>query len=123
MLDIRLIRSEPDAVRTALARRGDVSDDAIDRVLELDERWRGLTVELEGLRAEQNRLSKGRRGAPTPEEREQMGALAARGRELTDLETSIRGDLDRLLLGLPNIPAQDAPPADTVLREVGVAGP
>jgi len=122
MLDIRLIRSEPDAVRTALARRGDVAGDAIDRVLELDERWRGLTVELEGLRAEQNLLSKGRRGAPTPEEREQMAALAARGRELTDLETSIRGDLDQLLLGLPNIPAQDAPPADTVVREVGVAG-
>jgi seryl-tRNA synthetase len=122
MLDIRLIRGEPDAVRTALARRGDVSDDAIDRVLELDERWRGLTVELEELRAEQNRVSKGRRGAPTPEEREQMAALAARGRELSDLESSIRGDLDQLLLGLPNIPAQDAPPADTVLREVGVAG-
>src|ERR1700728_2299856 len=93
MLDIRLIRSEPDTVRTALARRGDVSDDAIDRVLEIDERWRGQT-----------------------------GVLAARGRELSDLETSIRGDLDQLLLGLPNIPAQDAPPADTVLREVGVAG-
>ena len=122
MLDIRLIRSEPDAVRTALARRGDVSDDAIDRVLELDERWRGLTAELEELRAEQNRVNKGRSGAPTPEEREQMGTLAARGRELSDLETSIRGDLDQLLLGLPNIPAQDAPPADTVLREVGVAG-
>jgi seryl-tRNA synthetase len=122
MLDIRLIRSEPDAVRTALARRGDVADDAIDRVLALDERWRELTVELEGLRAEQNRLSKGRRGAPTPDEREEMAALAARGRELTDLETSIRGELDQLLLGLPNIPAEDAPPVDTVLREVGVAG-
>ena len=31
MLDIRLIRSDPDAVRAALARRGDVADDAIDR--------------------------------------------------------------------------------------------
>ncbi|HEX3801541.1 MAG TPA: serine--tRNA ligase [Solirubrobacteraceae bacterium] len=122
MLDIRLIRSEPDAVRRALARRGDVADDAIDRVLELDGRWRGLTTELEELRAEQNRLSKGRRGAPTPEERQQMAALAARGRELTDFETTIRSDLDELLLGLPNVPAEDAPPADTVLREVGEAG-
>ncbi len=122
MLDIRLIRSDPDAVRSALARRGDVADDAIDRVLELDGRWRGLTTELEELRAEQNRSSKGRRGAPTPEEREQMAALAARGRELTDLETTIRSDLDQLLLSLPNIPAADAPPADTVLREVGEAG-
>ncbi len=122
MLDIRVIRSEPDAVRTALARRGDVADDAIDRVLELDGRWRGLTTELEELRAEQNRASKGRRGAPTPEEREQMVTLAARGRELTDLETSVRSDLDQLLLGLPNTPSADSPPADTVLREVGDAG-
>jgi seryl-tRNA synthetase len=122
MLDIRLIRSEPDAVREALARRGDVAADAIDRVLELDGRWRGLTTELEELRAEQNRASRGRRGAPTPEEREQMAALAARGRELTDLETTVRGELDELLLGLPNVPAAAAPAADTVIREVGTAG-
>jgi len=122
MLDIRLIRSEPDAVRSALARRGDVADDAVDRVLELDGRWRELTTELEELRAEQNRASKGRRGAPTPEEREAMGALAARGRALTDLETTVRGELDELLLGLPNTPFDSAPPADTVLREVGESG-
>ncbi len=122
MLDIRLIRTEPDAVRSALKRRGDVAADAIDRVLELDRRWRGLTTELEELRAEQNRASKGRRGAPTPEEREQMAVLAARGRELTDLETSVRGELDELLLGLPNIPSEQAPPTDTVLREVGQSG-
>jgi seryl-tRNA synthetase len=122
MLDIRLIRSEPDAVRSALARRGDVADDAVDRVLALDAEWRGLTTQLEELRAEQNRASKGRTGAPTPEEREAMAALAARGRELTDRETSVRGALDELLLGLPNTPFDSAPPEDTVLREVGESG-
>jgi seryl-tRNA synthetase len=122
MLDIRLIRSDPDAVSAALARRGDVADDAIDRVLELDGRWRGLTTQLEELRAEQNRASRGRRGAPSPQEREQMAAMAARGRELTELETSIRSDLDQLLLTLPNTPFADAPATDTVLREVGEAG-
>ncbi len=122
MLDIRLIRSEADAVRAGLARRGDVAPDAIDRVLELDGRWRGLTTQLEELRAEQNRSSKGRRGAPTPEERAEMAATAARGRELTDLETIVRGELNELLLGLPNLPAEDAPPVDTVLREVGASG-
>ncbi len=40
MLDIRLIRSDPDAVAAALARRGDVEADAIPRVLELDAEWR-----------------------------------------------------------------------------------
>lgn len=122
MLDIRLIRSEPDAVRAGLARRGDVAADAVDRVLELDERWRGLTTELEELRARQNRASKALRGAPTPEQREEMASLAARGRELTQLETIVRGELDELLLGLPNVPADDAPAADTVLREVGESG-
>jgi seryl-tRNA synthetase len=122
MLDIRLIRSDPERVQAALLRRGDVPADAVAAVLELDERWRAITVELEELRAEQNRASRGRTGAPTPEEREQMAALAARGRELTDTETSLRNELDELLLGLPNIPLEDAPEADTVVREVGEAG-
>ncbi len=51
-----------------------------------------------------------------------MAAMAASGRELTELETSIRSDLDQLLLTLPNTPFADAPPTDTVLREVGEAG-
>ena len=65
MLDIRLIRSEPEAVAAALARRGDVPTDAISQLLALDERWRALTAELEELRAQQNRASRGRRGAPS----------------------------------------------------------
>jgi seryl-tRNA synthetase len=109
MLDIRLIRSDADAVSTALARRGDVAGDAIDQVLALDAQWREITSALEELRAEQNRFNKGRTGAPTPEEREQMAALAARGRSLTDDETSVRADLDALLWGLPNTPFDDTP--------------
>jgi len=122
MLDIRLIRSDADAVRAALARRGDVAGDAIDQVLALDAQWRVITVALEELRAEQNRFNKGRTGAPTAAERDQMAASAARGRQLTDDETAVRAQLDELLLGLPNTPMEDSPPADTVLREVGEAG-
>ena len=80
MLDIQLIRREPDAVRAALSRRGDAATEAVDRVLELDQRWRAITAELEELRAEQNRASRGRKGPPTESEREQLAALAARGR-------------------------------------------
>ena len=122
MLDIRLIRAETEAVRAALQRRGDVEPDAVDRVVALDERWRALTTELEELRAEQNRASRSRRGTPGDAERQQMAALAARGRDLTALETGVRNELDALLLTLPNIPAVDAPAHDTVLREVGNAG-
>ncbi|HST39705.1 MAG TPA: serine--tRNA ligase, partial [Conexibacter sp.] len=121
MLDLRLIRREPDAVRAGLARRGDVAPDAIDRLLAADERWRALTVELEAIQAEQNQLSRGRRGAPTPEEHQAMSELAARGRARSDEQTAVRAELDALLLALPNVPSPDAAPEDTVVREVGDA--
>jgi seryl-tRNA synthetase len=122
MLDIQLIRREPDRVRAALARRGPGAAAAIDRVLELDEAWRAVRTELEELQAEQNRASKGRKGPPTPEQREQLARLAARGRELSDRESSLRAQRDGELAALPSLPAQDAPDEDTVIREVGEAG-
>ncbi len=94
----------------------------MDRVLELDEAWRAIRTELEELQAEQNRASRGRKGPPTPEERDQLAALAARGRELSDRETAVRTQRDAELAALPNLPSPDAPAEDTVLREVGEAG-
>jgi seryl-tRNA synthetase len=122
VLDIRLIRHEPDAVRASLARRGPDAAAAIDRVLELDERWRARTAEAEDVRAELNRASRGRKGAPTPEEREQLAKLSARGRELSDEVSAVQAERDAVLASLPNIPADDAPDTDEVLREVGEAG-
>ncbi len=122
MLDLRAIRREPDVVRAALSRRGPGVAELVDRVLELDERWRALTTELEALRAEQNRQSRSLQGAPTPEQRERLAGLAARGRALSASETGVRTERDAVLLSLPNLPSPDAPDADTVLREVGVSG-
>ncbi|HEY2162196.1 MAG TPA: serine--tRNA ligase [Solirubrobacteraceae bacterium] len=119
---MHLIRREPDAVRAALARRGAEDVATLDRVLELDARWRAIRTELEELQAEQNRASRGRKGPPTAEEREQLAALAARGRELSDQETSLGAEREAALASLPNLPAEDAPAEDTVLREVGDAG-
>jgi seryl-tRNA synthetase len=121
VLDLRLIRRDPDAVRAALARRGDVAPDAIDRLLALDERWRALTAELEVLQAEQNKLSRSLRGAPTPEQHTEMSELAARGRAQSDEQTAVKRELDELLAALPNTPSPDAAPQDTVVREVGDA--
>jgi seryl-tRNA synthetase len=122
VLDIQLIRRDPDAVRAALARRGGGAAAAVDRVLELDQRWRAIRTALEELQAEQNRASKGRKGPPTPEERERLAVLAARGRALSDEETAVQADRERELASLPNLPADDAPDEDTVLYEVGEAG-
>ncbi len=122
MLDIRLIRRDPDGVRARLERRGPASAEALDRVLELDERWRGLTAELEDLRAQQNRASRGRKGAPTDQERAQLAQLAARRREVGDEEAVVRARRDGELASLPNLPAADAPDQEEVLREVGDGG-
>ncbi|MGZ4178538.1 MAG: serine--tRNA ligase [Solirubrobacteraceae bacterium] len=119
VLDIRLIRRDPAAVRAALSRRGAGAAATIDRVLELDERWRAITTELEQLRSEQNAASRALKGAPSPEQREQLAQLAARGRTLSDEETRLRAERDAALASLPNLPSDSAPDQDTVLREVG----
>jgi seryl-tRNA synthetase len=122
VLDIRLIRHDPDGVRAALARRGPDSAAGIDRVLELDERWRARTSEAEEVQAELNRQSRGRKGPPTPEEREQLAQLSAQGRELSDDVATVLAQRDAELASLPNLPADDAPDAELVVREVGDAG-
>jgi len=94
----------------------------IDSVLALDVTWRGLTTELEEVRAQQNRASRGRKGPPTEAERGQLAELAARGRAISDEETAVRLQRDTALSALPNLPAADAPAADEVLRHVGEAG-
>jgi seryl-tRNA synthetase len=122
VLDLRLIRRDPDAVRAALARRGDAGAAAIDALLAADARWRELTTELETLQARQNEFNKSLRGAPTDEQRAELRALAERGRALSDEQAAAARERDAVLLQLPNLPAEDAAPEDTVLREVGDAG-
>jgi seryl-tRNA synthetase len=122
VLDIRLIRRDPDGVRAMLARRGAQAAATLDRVLELDERWRTLTGELEDVRAEQNRASRGRKGVPSEEERARLSELAARRRELGDEEAAVRAAREAGLYSLPNLPAADTPDEEQVVREVGAAG-
>jgi seryl-tRNA synthetase len=122
VLDLRLIRRDPDAVRAALARRGDANPGAIDALLAADARWRELTTELEGIQAEQNEATRSLRGAPTEEQRLALRSLSYRGRQMSDEQTAVGAERERLLLSLPNLPAEDAAPEDTVLREWGEAG-
>ena len=59
MIDVRLLRADPDAVRTAMARRQDPSLlDQLDDAIRLDERIRTLTTERDERRARVNELSK-----------------------------------------------------------------
>ena len=122
MLDLKRIRREPDAVRAALARRGGA--EALDRVLELDERRRDALGRFEALRAEQNEVSK-QIGAAKKAGEDASGALArmqevaAQVKELDAARAEAEQELEHLLLTLPNLPEEDAPAEDTVVREVG----
>src|SRR5204863_2230536 len=58
MLDIKLIREQPDLVRQRLATRGAGDEARVDELLALDAQRRKLLTEVEGLKAERNRVSK-----------------------------------------------------------------
>jgi seryl-tRNA synthetase len=125
VLDLRLIRSEPDLVRAALARRG--ADGPLDEVLALDERRRGLLTEVEALRAEQNQASEAiaaakRAGEDAADAIERMRGVAARVKALQGELDEVEAGLNAQMVLLPNLPAEDAPQEDTVLKEVGEAG-
>jgi len=127
MLDLKAIRSAPEQARTALARRGDGSDERLARVLELDERRRAILPELEGLRAEKNAASKRigelqREGADASEAIAAVKAVGDRQKRLDAELKAAEEELDGALASLPNLPDPGAADSDTVLREVGEAG-
>jgi seryl-tRNA synthetase len=127
MLDLKLIRSDPERVKAALARRG--AADAVDELLALDARRRELLPRIEGAQADRKTLSR------------QVGEAKQRGEEAEELVSRVQAlketiesgkaelegvdeDLRRLTLTLPNLPDPEAPDGMTeedavVLREVG----
>ena len=124
MLDLRLIRSDPDAVRSALARRGDVDAGAVDAILALDTERRGATEAAETLRARQKQDA--RAVAAAQKAGEDAGAAIAAARGLSEevkARTAQAADADQrlqaALRALPNLPDPTAAPADEVVREVG----
>src|SRR3954466_440415 len=122
MLDLRLIRRDPDAVRAALARRGDA--DRLDEVLDLDEDWRSATAAAEKLRAEQKAGADAigaakRAGEAAAPALERMRDMSAQVKALTERARSAEERLQGVLATLANLPAPTAPAHDTAPREVG----
>ncbi|HYB22945.1 MAG TPA: serine--tRNA ligase [Solirubrobacteraceae bacterium] len=125
MLDLKLIRDDPEGVRAALLRRGDEAAAGLDRVIALDVRRRELLPELEGLRAEQNEANARIKAAGDAGEREReiagMREVAARVKELQQELARVDASLHEALVPLPNLPdATAAPgPEDELVRTVG----
>jgi seryl-tRNA synthetase len=126
VIDLKLLRDQPDTVRAALARRGASVAGAVDRLLELDADRRRLSTEVDQLRAESKRRGKEVARA-TPEERaELLAGLKELSGRLDELEKELReadAALTDVLVRVPNLPDAAAPDGgedDAVeLRRVG----
>lgn len=115
MLDVRRLRSEPDAVRTALARKG-VDGAELDRAIQADVARRGTAERRDKVRNLVNHLSKEvgrlRVGGDTAAAEEKMAESRMLGDEervLAGEEDVLAAELHELLLRIPNTPAPDAP--------------
>jgi seryl-tRNA synthetase len=110
MLDIKLIREDPEPFRVGLARR-DLAG-RVDELLAADERRRDLTQRVEALRAEQNRASKAIGGAQGDEKQQLIADVAKVSAELKELEPNLseaETELSLLLAATPNVPNESAP--------------
>ena len=115
MIDVRRIRADHDAVRAALARRGEGTEE-LDRAHALDERLRQVSAERDGLRARINALSKEVGGLRRSGDVDAAEAKQVESRELGQTEsvlaaeaTDVGAALAELLLRIPNLPSPDAP--------------
>jgi len=122
MLDIRLIRENPELVRENLRRKFQEEKlPLVDEVLELDRENRAVMTEANELRASRNALSKqigklmgmGKKDPAKLEEAEavkkQVGEQAARLAELEARESELERELRERLLRIPQIIAPDVP--------------
>ncbi len=126
MLDISLIREQPELIRAAMR---DLNAEApVDQILALDARRREILTEVEALRAERNTVSKEisrTRDNDTRQAKiEEMRVVGARIQDLeADLKT-VESDLYEAMLQVPNLPGPGVPvgPDDshnTVVRQEG----
>ena len=112
MLDINLIREQPERVREALQKRR-MATDPVDQVLELDEGRRALIQQAETLKAERNVVSKEIGKLKEPAERQaKIEAMRSVGEQIEALDAQLRvveARLDEVMAEIPNLPDPRVP--------------
>jgi len=133
VIDLKLLRQDPEGTRAALERRGDgTASGALADLLETDRRWRGLLAETERLKAERNAQSEevARRKRNREPADTLLEELKASGDRVKGLEADTRAleqQLEEALLRIPNLPHAAAPTggpdANRTVRTWGDAAP
>jgi len=120
VLDIRVIRDEPERIRQLVATKN--VDAPIDEILQLDELRRKHIGEVESLKAQRNEGSKLVGRTRDADERKTLIAqMKDLGDQITAIDECVRStdeQLRDLLLGIPNIPDPDVPVGDESANEV-----
>jgi seryl-tRNA synthetase len=111
MLDINLIRENPERVKAAMAALN--AEAPIDDIVALDIRRRDMLQQVETLRAERNAVSKEIGRTPEPVTRqariEQMRVVGDQIQALEDQLKTVESDLYTALLQVPNLPGPGVP--------------
>ncbi|EDP73919.1 serine--tRNA ligase [Hydrogenivirga sp. 128-5-R1-1] len=116
MLDIKLIRENPDFVKERLKTRDEVLVFVIDEILTVDKERRKLIAEVEQLKAEKNKLSKeiGKLFKEGKKEEAQKAKeeVVAKNERIECLEKELKEvekRFNNLLLTVPNLPYESVP--------------
>jgi seryl-tRNA synthetase len=123
VLDLRLIREDPEAVTRGLADRGGA--ELVKSALDLDTSRRRLVKESEELKALKNRASEvigqaKRRGEDPAAEMARMRDVGERIKALDAELQQVDAELERVLLQIPNLPDPSVPPGATEEQNVEV---
>jgi seryl-tRNA synthetase len=102
VIDLKAARSDPDAVRAAVARKGGA--EAFDELLAADVRWRELVPRVDELRARQKLT-----GKPTQEQLDELKRVKDELRELEEQLAAAEAVRDGLLQKVPNPPHESVP--------------
>ncbi|MFZ2643041.1 MAG: serine--tRNA ligase [Verrucomicrobiia bacterium] len=109
MLDIKLIRDNPDAVRKRLADRGRGDEAAVDKIAALDQRRRKLVSDADALKAQRNTVSKeiGALKSKGQDAADKVAAMKQVGNDIAALDREVAAvdeELRAILLTIPNLP-------------------
>jgi seryl-tRNA synthetase len=114
MLDIRLIREQPDTIKARLAARGGDAHLHIDEILACDKERRAAETQLQQLQSDRKRISKEigirkSKGEDTSSVEAEMRVLGDEVAKLNDLSAALDNRQRELLLNLPNVPHENCP--------------
>lgn len=112
MIDINLIRENPEVVRASMKKRG-IDPSPVDQAVEKDAHWRKLLMEAEALKAERNKVSKEIGKMKDKKERQsridEMKVVSERIKELDEQLRQAEEEMNAVLSVIPNVLLDEVP--------------